>query len=177
MPIRGAEYAVDRVVAILQANLPAEFDLVQSMAGLDPIPNGLEDVPNGSYYKVQMPVALVSDPLAILVYCVGTDPIQIDSVSNTPGRYVAEHFVMVEYQIKDAGNEQPQVTQARVMRSALAIQRVLPIKNVTLGSTVTQIKWLERATYGAERGAGEDEAGEFTRIARIPFAVQVHENL
>lgn len=176
MAILGIEYAIDRIVAVLQANLPAEFDLVQSISGLDPIPNGLDDVPAGSYYKFQMPVALVSDPLAILVYGVGSDPIQMDSITNTPGRWVGEHLVTVEYQIKDTGNEQPQVTQARAMRSALAIIRVLSIKKPTLDGTVNRVLWFDRAVFGAERGA-EDEAGEFTRIARIPFSVRVFENL
>jgi hypothetical protein len=176
MPIYGPEYAIDRIVATLQANLPAEFDLVQSISGLDPIPNGLDDVPNGSYYKIQLPVALVSDPLAILVYAVGSDPLQIDSVVNTPGRWVGDHMVTVEYQIKDTGNEQPHVTQARAMRSATAIIRVLCIKNITLGGTVNRITMTDRTVYGSERGS-EDEAGEFTRIARLPFAVRVYENL
>lgn len=176
MPILGPEYAIDRVVATLQANLPAEFDLMQSIAGLDPIPNGLDDVPNGAYKKVQLPTALIEDPLAILVYCTGSDPMAITSVTNTPGQWTGDHFITVEMQIKDIYNEEPHVTQARLMRSAVAIIRVLPIKHVTLDGTVTRIFMFDRVTYGQEQ-AGGDEAGEFTRIARIPFAVRVDEHL
>lgn len=173
MPIRGAEYVVNQIVSVLQANLPAEFDLMDAVWGDGVV---LEDVENGSYYKIQNPVALVEKECAVLVYCTGTDPVQIDSITNTPGRYVSDHLVTVEYQRKDTGNEQAQVTQSRVFRAAVAIERVLVIKNITLGGTVNRILREGTATYGETRGA-EDEAGEFTRIARIPFSVRVYENL
>lgn len=171
MPIYGPEYSVNQVVAVLQANLPAEFNLMDALWGDGIV---LDDVPNGNYFKVRNPAALDAGERAMLVYCTGTDPIQIDSVSNTPGRRVAEDLITVEYQIKDTANEDPVKTQSRVFRSATAIERVLAIKNVTLGGTVTKVSRRERIVYDAQSG---DEGGEFIRIAKIPFAVQVYEAL
>lgn len=177
MPIRGAEHAVDRVVAVLQANLPAEFNLMDALWNDGIV---LDDVPDGDYHKVRMPVALVAGQRAILVYCTGTDPIRIDTTLNSPGRYVADHLVTVEFQIKDDRNEQPHVMQSRAFRSAIAIERVLAIKNPSLPNggveTVTSVKRRERAEYDVQAAEG-DESGEFTRICRIPFAVHVDESL
>jgi len=174
MPIRGIEYAIDRVVAILQAGLPAELDLVDAIwaDGLT-----LEDIANGAYYKYANQVPLVEHELAILVTPQASRPLQIDSITNSPGRCFADHIVNVEVLVKDAENEEPHKTQSRVLRYASAILRVLSIKNPTLGGTVFWCLPEEDATFTPVTQVGDDQAGEFTGSARLPFAVRMDERL
>jgi len=137
-------------------------------------------VPNGAYYKFNQPVALIENPGSVLVIGETTDPLQIDSITNSPGRYVCEHGIAVEIHLKDTENEQPQVTQSRLFRYAIAIERVLAIKNMTQEATGVSMTFrrVGQATYTAVRQATEtDQAGEFTGSARIPFMARMHESL
>lgn len=166
------EYAQERVIAILQANLPAELNLIDTERGADGI-SPLEDVDNARYYDWHADAGYIDNYPAICVTAESTEPIQIDSIVNTPGRYVAIHNVTVSVIHKNAGNEGPATLCKRNKRTALAIERVLTIKNITLGGTVTSCKREGDVTY-VEAGQVPEA---YVVTARIPFAVQVHENL
>jgi hypothetical protein len=174
MPIRGIEYAIDRIVATLQAYLPAELDLVDAMwaDGLT-----LEDIDNGAYYKFANQVALVEHEHSIVVTAQGARPLAVDSITNSPGRVVADYVVHVEIHVKDTGNEAPHLTQSRVLRYANAVLRVLSVKHPTLGGTVFSCLPESEFTFTPVTQADDDAAGEFTGSARMPFAVRMDERL
>lgn len=176
MSVRGIEYVLDRIVAILQDSLPAELDLIDAERA-DGI--SLEDVPNGAYYKYANQVPLVENSRAILVTPQATQPLSLDSGINQAGqsRYMALHRADVEVHLKDVNLEEPQTTQSRLLRYALAIERVLMMKNYTLGNTVTACYREGDAAYTPVKQSGDDQAGQFTASARLPFTVRLSENL
>ena len=99
----------------------------------------------------------------------------IDSISNTPGRVFADHVVHVDFHIKDEWNEDPHKTQSRVLRYANAILRVLSVKNPTLGGTVFHCLPDSEFTFTPVTQTGDDQEGEFTGNAKMPFAVRMDE--
>lgn len=172
MAIKGAEYAVTRIVATLQSYLPAELDLIETEMS-DGVT--LDDV--ADYYEHEAPASLVPSALCIVVNAESTEPIEIRSTTNTPGVYDADHRVVVRFELKDTYNEEPQVTKRRVLRYARAIERVLAIKYPTLPNggveTVTRTYRIDPATYGRE----DQGEGQFVRTATIPFNVRNYETL
>lgn len=175
MSILGIEYAMNRVVAILQANLPAELDAIDALWA-DGIT--LDDIPAAAYFTYRHPTPLISNQYALLVLAEQSLPLQIDSITNTPGRAVRDHIIAVEVYAKDNGNMEPSPLQSVVLRYADAILRVLAVKNITLGGTVFRCVPEGPATFTAVRQQGtDDEPGEFTGSARVPFAVRLFENL
>lgn len=175
MAIKGAEYAVSRIIATLQTYLPAERDLIDAeMAdGLT-----LADVDMAAYYDVENDVTLVEQVRSILVIAEGTDPLNIDTTTNSPGRAHEEHTVIVTYNLKDVDNEAPNLTRQRVHREARAIERVLAIKYPTLPlagvETVVRTYRDGTMTYRLSPEQGE---GQNVRSAVIPFKVVTHEQL
>jgi len=133
--IVGIENAVDQVVAILQANLGAELALIQAERADWIVLDSIRPEPISSSRTSPHSTRTIG---RFLVYPTASRPLQYDSVTNTPGRRVAEDVITVEILVKDTANEQPDVTQKRVLRYDLAMMRVLPIKNVTLGGMVNR---------------------------------------
>lgn len=172
MPIKGAELAVTRITATLQAYLPAELDLIDAeMAdGLT-----LEDVTD--IYEHEAPISLVPSPLCIVVNAESSEPVEITTHTNSPGIYDCEHRIVVRFEMKNTGNEEPQTMKKRVLRYARAIERVLAIKYPTLPNagveTVTYVRRIDSATYLQDG----QEAGESVRTATIPFIVRNYEAL
>lgn len=175
MAIKGAEYAVSRIITTLQTSLPAELDLIDTEMG-----DGLtlEDVDNAAYYEFEADASLVEHTRAIIVTVDGSDSLGYDTITNSPGRMKAEHSVTVTFHFKDALNEEPHLTKRRVLRYARAIERVLMIKYPTLPSggveTVTRTYRDGTATYRLNEQQAE---GQFVRSAVIPFKVVTHESL
>lgn len=173
MPIRGAEYAVTRVTATLQAQLPAELDLIDAEMG----DFSLDDVPDAAYLEYEATASLVEHPLAIIVNAEATEPMQLTTHTNSPGVYHCEHRIVVRVDLKDSGNEEPAVTKKRVLRYARAIERVLAIKYPTLPNagveTVQSVKRIDAAIYVLDG----QEPGQFVRSATIPFMVTNYETL
>lgn len=175
MAIKGAEYAVSQVIATLQAYLPAELNLIDTeMAdGLT-----LDDVDNAAYYEVENDATLVEQVRSILVIVEGSDPLSIDTLLHSPGRVHQEHTIVVTFNLKDVGNEEPHLTKRRVLRYARAIERVLAVKYPTLPSggveTVVRTYRADTMTYRLNPEQGE---GQNVRSAVIPFKVVTHEQL
>ena len=174
MAIRGAERAVARVIAVLQASLPAELDLIDAEEG-DGIT--LTDVDNAAYFDYEDQRVLVEHALAIVVNHTATSPIDLMSDTNSPGVYDAFHDIVVSVSMKDTGNERPSTMKKRVERYARGIERVLAIKNPTLPSggveTVVFVTREEDSTFIQ----AEQEEGGYVRTATIPFRIRTRENL
>lgn len=170
--IQGAEYAQARVIAILQANLPAELNIIDGERGADGI-SPLEDVDSARYYDWHADAGYIENYPAICVTAESTEPIEIDSILNSPGRYNAIHRIQVTVIHKNAGNEGPATLCKRNKRTALAVERGLTIKNWTLGDTVFSCMREGDVTY-VEAGQVPEA---YVVTARIPFAVRMYENL
>jgi len=174
MAIKGAEYAVSRIIATLQAYLLTETALVDAEMA-DGIP--LDDVAAADYYDTEMELGHIPNFPAIVVDVKATAPIEIRSITNSPGLYHAEHAIDVSVHLRDNGNETPSILKKRILRYARAIERVLAIKYPTLASagveTVIRVYRQDDATYVMEGQA----PGEFVRSARLPFTVVTYEQL
>lgn len=175
MAIKGAEYAVSRIIATLQSYLPAELDLIDTEMG-----DGLtlSDVDNAAYLEYETESAAVEHVRSIIVTVEGSDPIAIDSTLVSPGRVHQEHAVTVHFHSKDVENEAPHLTKRRVMRYARAIERVLAVKYPTLPSSgVETVVGTFRDGTMTYRLDPEQGDGQFVRSAVIPFRVVTHEQL
>jgi hypothetical protein len=173
MAIKGAEYAVTRIVATLQLYLPTELDLIDAEMA-DTIT--LADVDNAAYYEYENPSAEMEHVLYINVNADDSEALITDTITNSPGRMVDEHSVAVSVTLKDSGNENPTLTKRRVMRYARAICRVLTVKYPTLTETVTRVHRIgaNPMTYRLNPEQGE---GQFILSAVVPLKVVTHESL
>ena len=149
MAIRGAEYAVARVIAILQANLPAELNLVDA----EEADFVLADVANARYYDAEFEEGHTPEFPAVVVDAKSTDTIALTTTTNSPGIDESEHEVVVSIVLANTENESRSTLKKRVLRYARAIVRVLAIKNPTLTETVVSVK---RVGAGAMLYLGED---------------------
>lgn len=176
MAIRGAEYAVARIIAVLQANLAAELVLIDAEEA-DGVT--MEDIEVGAYFAFETDAATVTHTKAIVVNVSGSDVVQEDSTSNSPGRMWQEHDIEVAVHVKDVENETSDITKKRVLRYARAIERILSVKLPTLSSGgVEQVFRCRRLNAGKSRYIDpDDQTGEMGRTARIPFIVTTVENL
>jgi len=168
--IRGAEYAVARVIAILQASLPAELNLIDSERS-DGIT--LDDVDNSRYYDYHAENGYIDNYPAICVTAEATDPIGIGSTINSPGVYNCEHLIRVSVIHKNAGNEGVSPLCKRNKRTALAIERVIAIKNPTLGGTV--LSAIREGTISYVETGQEPES--YVVTSHAPFKVRTYKNL
>lgn len=173
MAIRGAEYAVTRMIATLQTYLPAELDLIDA----EEADFVLDDVENGHYYDFADPRVLVNSNLAIVVNVSATTPLAIKSTTNSPGVYDVEHTIEVAVHKKGTENEGPATMKKRVLRYARGIERVLAIKYPTLpGGGVETVVMARRFGDVTYIDTADDE-GRYTRTARVPFLVHTYEAL
>jgi len=174
MAIRGGEYAVARMIAVLQASLPAELDLIDAEESDGIV---LDDVPNPAYFDYETQIQNVEHPLAIVVNLVSTSPVRMFSTTNSPGTYEAMHTITVEVSLKNIENKDPDTLKKRILRYARAIERVIVIKNPTLPlagvEQVVNVGREDDVTYIFQ----EQEEGADVRTASIPFRVHTRENL
>ena len=175
MAIRGAEYAVSRMVTILQANLAAELDLIDTEEG-DGIT--MADVPNAQYYQGEMDDQHTPAYPAIVVDARSSNVLAITSTTHSPGTDQSEHDVVVSVLMNNSKNESKAILKKRVLRYARAIVRVLAIKNPTLpdGGAATVVE-VHREGAGAATYTASEENNVYLRTAEIPFIVQTYENL
>lgn len=174
MTIRGAEYAVARVIAVLQANLPAELDLLDTPGGgLPAMSPRLENVDNARYYDWHADAGYIENYPAIVVTAEGTEPFEITTTTNTPGIYNCIHRVTVAVIHKNAGNEAPGNLCRRNKRTALGVERVIAIKNPTCGDDAIFAERDGEVTY-VESGQTPEA---YVVTSRIPFLVRLYENL
>ena len=175
MAIRGAEFAVSRMVTILQANLAAELDLID---GEEADGITMDDVPNAQFYQGEMDDQHTPEYPAIVVDARASTPIAITTTTHSPGTDQSEHDILVSVLMSNFKNESKADLKKRVLRYARAIVRVLAIKNPTLpdsgAPTVLQVR---REGAGAATYQASEENGVYLRTAEIPFLVQTYENL
>lgn len=177
MAIRGAEYAVRRMVTTLQTYLPAELDLIE-VEEADGVT--LADVDNGAYLEFESDAALVEHALAITLDARSSRTISITSISHSPGNQFDEHEITLGLHLKDVENETPEVTKRRVMRYARAIVRVLAVKYPTMpsGGAETVFKVSRDGAGDMLYRLNEEQAeGQHVRSAVIPFLVTTYESL
>lgn len=175
MAIRGAEYAVARMVTILQTYLPAELDLIDAEEA-DGIT--MDDVANAEYYQGEVDDQHTPEYPAIVVDVRASNPIAITTTTHSPGTDQSDHEIVVSVLMNNSANESKAILKKRILRYARAIVRVLAIKYATLpdGAAPTVFRvWRE----GAGRALYKDSEDETTylRTAEIPFLVQTYENL
>lgn len=174
MTIRGAEYAVARVIATLQAYLPVELNLLDNPGGGLPVMSpALEDIDNARYYDWHADSGYIDNYPAIVVTAEATDPLEITTTTHTPGVYNCEHTIQVSVIHKNAGNESPGSLCRRNKRTALGVERVIAIKYPTCGDDAI---FAERAGGITYVEAGQDPES-YVVTARIPFRVRLYENL
>jgi len=171
MAIRGAEYAVSRMVTILQTYLPAELDLIDAEEA-DSIT--MDDVANAQYYRGEVDDQHTPEYPAIVVDARASNPIAITSTTHSPGTDQSEHEVVVSVLMNNSANESKSDLKKRILRYARAVVRVLAIKYSTLSNTVLYVK--RDGAGPALYKDGEDET-VYLRTAEIPFLVQTYENL
>ena len=171
MAIRGAEYAVSRIVTILQTYLPAELDLIDAEEA-DSIT--MDDVANAEYYQGEVDDQHTPEYPAIVVDARSSTPIAITSETHSPGSDQSEHEVVVSVLMNNSANEGKAELKKRILRYARGIVRVLAIKYPTLSGTVLYVK---RDGAGAATYQSSEENSVYLRTAEIPFLVQTYENL
>lgn len=178
MAIKGAEGVVVNIISTLQAHLGAELTLISSEMG-DGI--SIPDVAAGDYYDWEIDIsAYVANSPSITVNAKSSDILQITSVTNSPGVDQSIHHVDTSVHLKSTGNVTASVLKKQCLRYERAIVRVLLIKYPTLPTggveTVFFCKPGGPITY-IDVDQADQEGGQYVRSARIPFAVQVYENL
>jgi len=170
--IRTAEYVEARIIAVLQANLPAELTTIY----VTEMGSDLGAAPLIVEYFAYEPAEMPQGP-SITVNVASTNALAIKSTTNSPGVYHAFHDTAVGVHVKDTGNEGIASLKKHMQRIVRGIERVLAIKNPTLPSagveTVVSIKRDGDLQYLA---AGQ-EPGQYVRSGRIPFTVETYENL
>ena len=117
MPIRGAEYAVVRILATLQTYLAAELDAMET-TWADGIL--LEDIVD--WYDYERDLGYMPSFPAITVVAARSTPRQVVNLISSAGRYDVSHEVLVGVHHKDNGNDAPSILSSRNKRTALAIE-------------------------------------------------------
>ena len=171
MAIRGAEYAVARMITILQTYLPAELDLIDAEEA-DGIT--MDDVANAEYYQGEVDDQHTPEYPAIVVDARSSIPISITSTTHSPGTDQSDHEIVVSVLMNNSANESKATLKKRILRYARGVVRVLAIKYPTLENTVVYVK---RVGAGAATYRESDDETVYLRTAEIPFLVQTYENL
>lgn len=174
--IQTAEYVESRIIAVLQALLPAELTTIYvTEMGQD---LSTPSIPNERYYAYEIDAGgYIDHGPAITVNVKTTSAPLIKSTTNSPGVYHAFHETEVAVHVKDTGNDGIATLKKHMQRIVRGVERVLAIKNPTLPSagieTVVSIKRDGDLQYLA---SGQ-EPGQYVRSGRIPFVVETYENL
>jgi hypothetical protein len=172
MPILGAEYAVTRITATLQAYLPAELNIIDGEMN-----DGVTLDDPVAYYECEMDLGYIPEYPAIVTDVKATLPLDIKSTLVSPGVADELHSITVSAHLRNNGNEDPAVMKKRILRYSRAIVRVLAMKYPTLPNagieTVVSVKREGEATYIMQ----EQTTGLLVRTATVPFSVRTYENL
>ncbi len=175
MAIRGAEYAVARVIAVLKSALGTELDLIDAEEG-----DGLTlaDVASADYYDAEFEDGFIPEYPAIVVDAKASRVIDVRSTTVSPGIIHAEHDVEVTILMTNSENEGRGSMKKRSMRYGKAVERVLAMKNPGLPSggaeTVVRIR-REEAGDMVYRDDQQDD--RYIRATTVPFIVQTYEQL
>ncbi len=175
MAIRGAEYAVARVIAVLKSALGTELDLIDTEEG-----DGLTlaDVASADYYDAEFEDGHVVNYPAIVVDAKATRTLGVTSSTVSPGIIEAEHDIEVTILMTNSENESRGRMKKRSMRYGKAVERVLVVKNPALPlAGVETVVRIRREEAGDMRYLDDQQDDRYIRSTTVPFIVQTYEQL